>query len=97
MISEGLADHFAIELLDAPVPPWSRAFPESSTERYLDQATPLWDSSSFDRSAWFFGTGSLPRWTGYTLGYRLVERYQSANPGQSAADLVHTSADVFRP
>jgi uncharacterized protein YjaZ len=92
-----LADHFAVELLGVPVPPWSRAFPESSTERYLDRATPLLDSSSFDRSAWFFGTGTdLPRWTGHTLGYRLVERYQAANPG-SAADLVDTSADVFRP
>ena len=46
---------------------------------------------------WFFGTGDLPRWTGYALGYWLIERYQAANPGQSAADLVHTSANAFRP
>jgi len=98
MISEGLADHFAVELLGVPLPPWSRAFPESETSAFLAQARPELDSTRFDSGAWFFGTrADLPRWTGYTLGYRLVENYQAANPGSSAADLVNTPADAFRP
>jgi hypothetical protein len=97
MVSEGLADRFAIELLGSPVPPWSQAFPESETAHYLDLARPELDSASFDRGAWLFGTSPrLPRWTGYTLGYRLVEAYQ-ARSGRSAAQLVHTPASVFRP
>ena len=97
MVSEGLADHFAIELLGAPVPPWSNAFARDQTEHYLEQARPELDSTSFNRDAWFFGTGGLPRWTGYTLGFRIVEDYQAANPGLSAAELVNTPAEAFRP
>ena len=98
MISEGLADHFAIELLGTPLQPWSKAFPQHQTEHFLDQARPELDSTTFDFNAWFFGTGGeLPRWTGYTLGFRLVEDYQVANPGASAAELAHASAEIFRP
>ena len=98
MISEGLADHFGIELLGGPLPPWSDAFGEDQTQRYLDRARPEFDSMTFDFNAWFFGIGTdLPRWTGYTLGYRLVDDYQRRNPGRSAAQLVNTPADDFRP
>jgi hypothetical protein len=35
---------------------------------------------------WFFGANpTLPRWTGYRLGFRLVETYQTAHPGATAA------------
>lgn len=98
MVSEGLADHFAVELLDAPLAPWSNAFPPSRDQELLDRARPLFDSTSFGFSAWFFGVGTdLPRWTGYTLGYRLVEDFQEQNPGRTAADLVNTPASAFRP
>ena len=97
MISEGLADHFAVETLGVPLPPWSRALSDADVERLLDRARPELDSSSFDRSGWFFGSrADIPVWTGYTLGYRLVERFQ-ATDGRSAAELVNTDANAFRP
>lgn len=98
MVSEGLADHFAIELLGGSIRPWSNAFPRDQTDDYLARALPELDSTTFDFRAWFFGIGSeLPPWVGYTLGYRLVEGYKAANPGRSAASLVDTSAEAFRP
>lgn len=97
MVSEGLADHFAVELLGAPIPPWSRALSESSLQRYLDLAWLELDSPTFDFGRWFFGTGELPAWTGYSLGFRLVEDYLASHPGSTAAGLVHTSAQAFRP
>lgn len=98
LVSEGLADHFAIEFLGAPVPPWSDAFPRDQTASFLAQARPEFDSAAYDHERWFFGTGpALPRWTGYTLGFRLVEAYQSEHPGMTAAQLVNASANVFRP
>jgi len=98
IVSEGLADHFAVELLGVPLAPWSMAFPQSQTSRYLERARPEFDSVRFDFEAWFFGVGTdLPVWTGYTLGYRIVRDYQQANPGRSAGDLVSTPADAFRP
>lgn len=97
MVSEGLADHFAVELLGAAVPPWSRALSENSIQRYLDLARPELDSTTFDFGRWFFGTAELPPWTGYTLGFRLVEDYMASHPGSTAAGLVNTSAQAFRP
>lgn len=98
MVSEGMADHFAVELLGAPIPPWSSALSEASIPHYMAVARPLFDSTTFDFGAWFFGTDpALPRWTGYALGFRLVERYLDRHPGTSAAGLVHASAELFRP
>lgn len=98
LVSEGLADRFAIELLGSPVPPWCEAFPEDQNDHYLARAFPLLDSTDYGHLAWFFGVGTdLPRWTGYTLGFRLVSAYQARHPGRSAAQLVHAPASQFRP
>jgi len=96
LVSEGLADHFAVELLGVPVSPWSQAFPEAQNARYLALASPLFDNV-VDHGAWFYGTTTeLPLWTGYTLGFRVVSAYQ-ARTGLSAAQLVNTPAYAFRP
>lgn len=98
LVSEGLADHFAIELLGVPVPPWSDALPRTETAHYLELAQTEFDSVKYGHPRWFFGAGpGLPRWTGYTLGFRLVETYQAAHGGASAAQLVNTRASAFRP
>jgi Predicted Zn-dependent protease (DUF2268) len=99
MVSEGLADHFAIQLLAAAVPPWCEAFDRAATAGYLDRARPEFDSTAYSHARWFFDAGvpELPRWTAYTLGYRLVESYLAAHPGATAASLVDASAQGFRP
>jgi hypothetical protein len=96
MISEGLADHFAEELLGGPLPPWAVALAPADIDRYLALAAPELDEPN-DYDRWFFGFDpDIPRWTGYTLGYHLVAEYQ-AREGRSAAELVHTPASAFRP
>jgi Predicted Zn-dependent protease (DUF2268) len=101
MISEGLADRFAVDLLGIPPAPWSDAFPKEQTARFLALAQPKFDAkpySSDDHARWFFGSdASLPKWTGYTLGYRLVEDYIEHHPGTTAATLVWMPARAFRP
>jgi uncharacterized protein YjaZ len=75
MITEGLADHFAVEVLGMPAPPWSDAFPREQTTHFLNLARAEFASPTYDHARWFFGAdGSLPRWSGYTLGFRLVGR-----------------------
>ncbi len=97
MISEGLADRFASEYLGTPAGPWTNALPEDQTSRFLALAAPYAASRSYDHARWFFGSDpALPRWTGYTLGYRLVAKYQAAHPGLTAADLVDEPAASFR-
>jgi len=100
MISEGLADRFAVELLDIPVTPWSDAFPKDQTTKFLALAQPEFDVkpySSDDHARWFFGSdASVPKWAGYTLGFRLVEDYIKRHPGATAAALVSMPARAFR-
>jgi len=97
MVSEGLADHFGIGLTGSPLPPSCTAFPASETAVYLAEARPALDDPGYDHSAWFFGVGTdLPRWTGYTLGYRMVGDYLAAHPGSSAVSLAAAPAGAFR-
>ena len=98
LVFEGMADHFALELVPGPLPPWSKAFREGQTAHYLARARPEFDNADFDFNAWFFGLGTdLPPWTGYTLGFRLVRDYLASHPGSTAAQLVSTPAEAFRP
>ena len=100
MITEGLADRFCLEVLDAAflLPPWDDAFPPDRTAIFFDLARPEFDNREYDRDRWFFGVNaSIPRWMGYTLGFRLVENYQAKHPGVTAAQLVSKPALAFRP
>ncbi|MEM7051426.1 MAG: DUF2268 domain-containing putative Zn-dependent protease [Acidobacteriota bacterium] len=98
MVLEGMADHFAVDLLGILPPPWSEALSESQITEMLQRARPELDSSAFSFQAWFFGSGAdIPAWTGYSLGFHLVSEYRTRNPGSDAASLVHTPSDAFRP
>lgn len=97
MVSEGMADHYASELFGQPLPPWVVALSETEIPVWIERARPQFDSGSYSHSNWFFGTGSVPNWTGYTIGFELVRRYKAANPGSSAVTLVNSDADLFRP
>ena len=97
MASEGLADHFAEELLGEELPPWTTALSESERDFWIERARPELDSTSYHHPSWFFGDGQMPNWTGYTIGFYLVSVYQSNNGNPSAAQLVDADAELFRP
>lgn len=97
LVSEGLADHFAIDLMGGPAPPWATALSPGDLERWLDRARAEFDSRTYDHGAWFVGRGSIPVWAGYAIGFELVRRHRAAHPGTTAASLVNTPAAEFRP
>lgn len=97
MVSEGLADHFALERHSQPPPPWTMALSADQYSTWLARARLEFDSPGYNHAAWFFGSLQTPRWTGYTLGYRFVDDYKSRHGGASAASLVNTPAEQFRP
>ncbi|RVT85853.1 peptidase [Rhodobacteraceae bacterium CCMM004] len=96
LVSEGLAGRFAREVWGDVPEPWED-LPAELVRAHLAQADAAWDARGYDHGAWFFGTGTLPRWLGYSMGYRLVCRHLEARPGTSAASLAHVAADAFRP
>jgi hypothetical protein len=97
LVSEGLADHFAMEHTKLGPPPWAEALTKSELERIEQMATGSYHSAEYDHRAWFFGSTveALPRWAGYALGYRLVGEYLSRNRNTSLASLVTASAESF--
>jgi uncharacterized protein YjaZ len=97
IVSEGLAGRFAQELLQSAAEPWECAVPASRLPPYVrrildDRAVP-----TYNYPEWFFGTGDLPRWLGYTLGWEIVgdhlQRHKDARP----SGLASAKADEFLP
>lgn len=95
LVSEGLAGHFVLELFGGPSEPWEQ-LPDSDIGAHAALAAQKWESTDYNHEAWFFGRGELPRWLGYSLGFRLVERFLSEHPGSRASKLAVAQAEDFR-
>jgi len=95
MVSEGLADQFAIELAGVDPPIWSTALTSQQIATWSTTAQQQWLNANYDHASWFFGNGEIPRWTGYTLGFELTSAYLERNPGRRASDLANEPATSF--
>lgn len=84
LVSEGLADQFDREANGGDGRPWSHALAPHEWPGLLARIEPLLVSPDYDHAAWFFGRrhslDTIPRWTGYTVGYHLVGAYLDAHP-----------------
>ncbi len=96
LVSEGLAGCFVREMFGPPPEPWE-ALPLATIRAHISHAAQHWNDHSYDHAAWFFGSGDLPRWLGYSLGTALVAHHITLHPGTDAANLAHAPADTFRP
>jgi len=107
MISEGLADHFMVEVFNCEQTPWSSALTEEQIQQNMNRVKPLllikhesWTSEFSEKyfNPWMFGRTSaemIPGWTGYTLGWRIVENYLKAHPETRTSSLVIAPAEVI--
>lgn len=97
VISEGLADHFSIELSGITAPPWTMALSNDELQQWIDKASSSWNQP-YDHAVWFFGTDpGTPKWTGYSIGFELVKRYLLKNPTRKASELHNEPASSFKP
>jgi len=98
VVSEGLADRFAVEITGHEPPPWSLALPDAAVAEWTAVARADWQEPGYDHDAWFFGRGgTIPRWTGYAIGWRLIADYQARSPGARAGALWNAPAAGFLP
>ena len=106
MVMEGLADHFLVEVVGGEPGPWDRSLTEEQIHEQLIRVKPLLRLNVASYPAfvetyekpWLFGrsgTDPIPHWTGYTLGWRIVENYLRAHPDARASTLVQTSSKVI--
>ncbi|WP_296262200.1 MULTISPECIES: DUF2268 domain-containing putative Zn-dependent protease [unclassified Pseudomonas] len=95
LVSEGLAGHFALQVCGGSPEPWEQ-LGACEIQPYIATAQTQWSRSDHDHAAWFFGSAGLPKWLGYSLGFRLVGRFLSEHPGSRASDLAQLDAEAFR-
>ena len=72
LTSEGLCGRFARELYGNEPEIWEKGIDSADVGFFAQEAIIYADSESYDHQRWFFGSGNLPKWTGYTLGYHMV-------------------------
>lgn len=96
VVSEGLADHFSLELLDTPAPPWAVALSSADLATWTDVVLAEPDGP-YDHARWFLGVdGTVPRWTGFSVGFALVGAFLEANPERRPSELANEPASSFR-
>lgn len=97
VVSEGLADHFSIEISGNETPPWTMALSSQELEAWIETAGQVWHNP-YDHAKWFFGTDpGIPRWTGYSIGYEIVNNYLLNHPTKKASGLHNEPAISFKP
>jgi len=96
MITEGLADHFDIEVNGGKPKPWSVALNEEELKRIIELATPEFNSRKYNHTDWFFGSQerNIPKWAGYAIGFKLVGDYLE-KMGKKASELVAVPSESF--
>lgn len=106
MVSEGLADSFAGQVFPgAPAIPWDHSLSLAAEHVVWAFARPRLGhvQNSGRHAMWFYGTGRVPRWAGYTIGYDIVTSYLRAHPGATPASITDLPArrilreSSFRP
>ena len=96
LASEGLCGRFAQELYGNEPEIWERGIEVTDVKFFAREAVIYADSEKYNHQKWFFGSGDLPRWVGYTLGYHMVGRaceLMSRKP----SDLIATPESEFKP
>ncbi|HRN71145.1 MAG TPA: DUF2268 domain-containing putative Zn-dependent protease, partial [Candidatus Woesebacteria bacterium] len=97
LITEGLADHFDIEVFNESPQPWSRAFTDSELNNLMKKAEKEFNNTDYDHSAWFYGNVELgiPRWAGYSLGFKMVKDYLAKHPDKKLSELYAAETNTF--
>lgn len=96
IVTEGLADHFDIEMNGGKPKPWSVALSDEDFERIAKLASAEFHSYKYNHTDWFFGSESrnIPKWAGYSLGFKLVGDYLKKTH-KKASELVAEPAESF--
>ena len=96
LITEGMATAFDQAAFPGPVNPWTHAITPAQECALWKEASPqLGYTGLYD--TWMFGDKSLGirNWTGFTIGYHIVNDYRRHHPSVSWETLTLTSATTI--
>ena len=94
LVGEGLADHFDIEVTGSKPAIWDAALSAVQMAKLGESAKKEYKNKNYNHFDWFYGSEKrgMPKWTGYTLGFKLVEDYLIKN-----SDLKPSSLFKIKP
>lgn len=97
IVTEGLADHFDLEVNGGEPHLWSVALNEEKLAEVLKLAELEFNNKSYDHASWFFGNEKvgIPKWAGYALGFKIVGDYLQKT-GRKASELVDAPSELFK-
>lgn len=99
LITEGLADHFDMEVNNLNTPePWDIALNDEQLAAIKAKAQKEFDNKNYNHNEWFFGSKekNIPRWAGYTLGFKLVADYLKKNSDKKPSQLYNAQPEDFK-
>lgn len=97
LVTEGLADHFELEVTNKSLQPWDKALSAKDIKALLTRAGKEL-GKEYSHSDWFYGSKKrkIPRWTGYSLGFSIVGEYLKNNPDKKPSSLYSSNAQEYR-
>lgn len=97
LITEGLADHFDVEINNTNPEFWCVVLNDEQLKTLLAKAQEEFSNNNYDHNSWFFGSTekNIPRWTGYSLGYKLVNDYFQKHPDKKPSNVYTLKAGEF--
>lgn len=97
MVSEGLADHFGLEITNKKPQKWDTALIVGSLRVMKKRALRELNNKKYNHWDWFIGSKArkIPKWTGYTLGFELVKDYLKKHPDKKPSQLFAIKAEEF--
>ena len=95
LIAEGLTQSFEIEV-QPELPPsiYATAFNEDELDDLWNKAKDVLDQRGWANDEWFFGSESIKRWSGYSLGFKLVQD-KIMESGLKASQLYKLPSEEF--
>ncbi len=97
LVAEGLAQSFEVEIQPC-LPPsiYATAFTKNDLIDLWSNAKAILDQRGLSNDEWFFGGDKIKRWSGYSLGYKLVQD-KIKSSGLKASELYKLSSTDFLP
>lgn len=94
LISEGLADHFDMEINHQDPQFWDLALTKHQLQIIRKKAQKEYYNTNYNHTDWFFGSPekNIPKYSGYALGFQLVNNYLKAHSDKKASGLYSVKA-----
>ncbi|MEL6760637.1 MAG: DUF2268 domain-containing putative Zn-dependent protease, partial [Myxococcota bacterium] len=96
IVSEGRADTFATTMYPGALRPWSRALSATQEAEVWGRMTESLNSTD-PSVVWSYVFGSkdkdIPKYSGYTIGYRIVQSYLDQHPRSSVQTWTYMDAE----